>query len=107
VTRPPQEEFAYPLNENELKNMRKQFGNKAEIISEKTKNFYKISANNIEEKIVLILSRRPSTLSNLSSILEIHQNELLKYLSHLEKEKILKYKIYKQNVYYVLNRDRI
>lgn len=86
VVRPPCEEFAKPLTYEELKAIRKVIGDRAEIITpfaEKVQGAYK---KNVEDRIMMLLSRRPVTLQEMVASLGLHRSEAIKYLSTLEKE---------------------
>jgi len=47
-----------------------------------------------------MLKRRPATVKNLADGLNVHRNEILKYLTILEKEKEIRLLSYKGKRYY-------
>jgi len=100
VVCPSSEDFAYPLNGEQLTSIKEMLGAKAEVIadivpSEKGTHF----ADN-EEKIINLIARRPCTCDDICNALELHTNETLKYLDKLKKEGRVHYKLHHRCVYY-------
>lgn len=85
VVRPPAEDFARPLSEEEMKSILKFFDERAEIIAD----FDKLTLSGshvpetIEEEIVSVVRRRPCTANDISSSLNIHLNEAIKHITRL------------------------
>lgn len=86
VVRPPAENFARPLSLRELEKIKKVFGKNTEIIAEFDKKAQKPSSEDLEKAILSMIQRRPVTLSDISTSLRAHKNEIIKYLSFLIKE---------------------
>jgi len=82
VARPPAFSSAMPVDEKFLKEVKKYFGNKSEIVAgfKSKKGFSK----DIEEAILKALSIRPMTLEQLEESVELHRDEILKYLGIFE-----------------------
>lgn len=85
VIRPPAEEFALPLERDELEAIVRELGPPAETIAVSIKRGSQLPRErDIEEEITTLLARRPCTLEDLVSVLGIHHNELLKHLDVLQ-----------------------
>jgi len=86
VVRPPTEEFAQPVNLENLKKIKRTLGEKCEIIAGFKRPNQEFYNKDIEKGILTMVKRRPVTLLDISRSLGIHQNEAIKYLNILEKE---------------------
>jgi len=102
VVRPPAEEFARPLSFKELEKIKKLFGKNAEIIAEFDKKAQKPSSEDLEKAIISMIQRRPVTLSDISTSLGVHKNEVMKYLNFLIKEGKIQSASHKGLKYYEL-----
>jgi wyosine [tRNA(Phe)-imidazoG37] synthetase (radical SAM superfamily) len=71
-----------PLSYEEMENILKFFDD-AEIISEEMKAS---SSMRRKESLLELLLRRPCTIDEMSTLLNIHRNELIKYVAILERE---------------------
>jgi predicted ArsR family transcriptional regulator len=60
-------------------------GERAEVITPFKGTERHESATDIEEDLLNILARRPCTLDDISSALNVHKNEILKYIEPLVK----------------------
>ncbi|MFQ6069212.1 MAG: radical SAM protein [Candidatus Aminicenantales bacterium] len=100
VIRPPAEKFAAALSVKEMDKIKKAIGGKCEIIAEFNKKEQKPPAENLKALIFSIIQRRPMTLSELSSSLGKHRNEIIKYLNFLLEEGKIKIVIHKGQKYY-------
>lgn len=100
VVRPPSEDFAKPLTFEDLKKIRDIFGKGCEIIAGFKGKREEAYIQDIEGEILSLIRRRPVTLSDISSALGIHQNEVIKYLQALEEKGAIKIKRYGDERYY-------
>jgi len=100
VVRPPSEDFAKPLTFEDLKKIRDIFGKGCEIIAGFKGKREEAYIQDIEGEILSLIRRRPVTLSDISSVLGIHQNEVIKYLQALEEKGAIKIKRYGDERYY-------
>jgi len=80
VVRPPADPVK-PLSFEEMEKIQTAFKD-AEIIAEWSRDL----AETKEVQVMDLLSRRPCTLKEMSTLLNLHQNEVLKYLEILERE---------------------
>ncbi len=92
VVRPPSEEYAFSLNNEEMEYIREKLfcTVPVEIIgsfSPKSKVFFD---GDIENEIINLLKRRPCTLQDMSDVLGMHHNELIKYITELLKKNIIR-----------------
>ncbi len=100
VVRPPAEDSAQPVTENELKAVKKMLGGRAEIISEYDRrefSGYKIEAEN---EIIKLVQRRPVTLTDISNSLGIHPAKAVKYIEALTQKGLIGYKKYGKEIFY-------
>ena len=100
VVRPPVEEFAQPVNLQDLKKIRRTLGEKCEIIAEFKRPNQRFHRKDIEKGILTMLRRRPVTLLDISRSSGIHQNEAIKYLNILKKEDQILTKVHRGKRYY-------
>ena len=100
VVRPPTEEFAQPVNLENLKKIKRTLGEKCEIIAGFKRPNQEFYNKDIEKGILTMVKRRPVTLLDISRSLGIHQNEAIKYLNILEKECQILTKVYREKRYY-------
>ena len=87
VIRPPAEKYAQPLSLDDLKRIQKALGEKCEIIADFPKKERSQVDLDLEGAILAMIERRPVTLSDISSSLGKHKNEIIKHLDILIKEK--------------------
>jgi wyosine [tRNA(Phe)-imidazoG37] synthetase (radical SAM superfamily) len=98
--RPPAEEFAYPLTTTQLEEIRKQLGDKAEIISEFAASLGEESDSVKDTEILNLIKRRPCTTEDISKALGLRIDEVVKYLDHLTKTGAIRYRMYEHHCYY-------
>ena len=100
VVRPSSEDFAYPLNGEQLTSIKEMLGAKAEVIADIVPSERGTHFVDNEGKILNLISRRPCTCDDICNVLELHANETLKYLDKLKKEGRVRYRLHQQCVYY-------
>ena len=105
VVRPPSEEWAIPLSEKEMEEIRAFFGERASIISEFNRHPSFVSERDIKEEILKILKRRPLSLSDLSKGMGIPQNELENYIGPLIHEGKIKVRFFGDSIYYEISKE--
>ena len=93
VIRPPCEKNSKPLNKEEMGNIKEMFrgGVPVETIanfSAKIRTVYNID---VEKEVVNLLKRRPCRLEEMADALGVHYNELIKYMTELERKNIITY----------------
>ncbi len=102
VVRPPAEKSARSLSLRELEKIKKFFGKNTEIIAEFDKKAQKLSSEDLEKAILSMIQRRPVTLSDISTSLGAHKNEVLKYLNFLIREGKIQSASHEGSKYYEL-----
>jgi wyosine [tRNA(Phe)-imidazoG37] synthetase (radical SAM superfamily) len=100
VVRPPTEKFASPLSPKELEKIKNVLGDNTQIIAKFESREQIAYIKDVEEAIVTLVKRRPVTLQDISNSLGIHRNEIIKYLSSLERDKKIKSRSYGDRIYY-------
>jgi wyosine [tRNA(Phe)-imidazoG37] synthetase (radical SAM superfamily) len=98
--RPPAEEFAYPLTTLQLEEIRKKWGDKAEIISEFTAPLGEELNSVKDTEILNLIKRRPCTTEDISKALGLRIDEAVKHLDHLTKTGTIRYRMYEHHCYY-------
>jgi wyosine [tRNA(Phe)-imidazoG37] synthetase (radical SAM superfamily) len=100
VLRPPTEKYCMPLSDSNLKRIKSFLGKNCEIIPEFKVKVGRPYPKEIEEKVLELLKRRPSTLSDISALLGRHPNEVVKWLSDLLEEGKITYVKYRNKGHY-------
>jgi len=98
--RPPAEEFAYPLSTTQLEEIRKQLGEKAEIISEFAASLGEVFDSVNDTEIFNLIKRRPCTTEDISKALGFRMDEVVKHLDRIRKTGTIRYRMYGHRCYY-------
>jgi wyosine [tRNA(Phe)-imidazoG37] synthetase (radical SAM superfamily) len=100
AARPPAEEFAYPLTLDQLEEIRKKLGEKAEIISEFAADLGAELDSVKDTEIVNLIKRRPCTTEDISKALGLRIDEVAKHLAYLSRTGAIRYRMYQHHCYY-------
>ncbi len=100
VVRPPSEQWAVPLSQKEMEEMRAFFGEKASIISEFDRHPPAVTERDIKEEILRILRRRPLSLTDLSKGMGVQENEIEEYIQPLVSEGKIHARVFGDLIYY-------
>ena len=100
VVRPPAEISAQPLSRSSLEKIQKFFGDKAEIVADFRGKDQMPYQEDISDRILDMVKRRPVTLDDIASSLGKHRNAVLKELNGLLQQNKIKTVIYKKKRYY-------
>ena len=100
VVRPPADISAQPISQSRLEEIQKFLGDKAEIVAEFKGGDQMPYQENITERILDMVKRRPVTLDDISSSLGKHRNAVLKELNSLLQKNKIRTVIYKNKRYY-------
>ena len=100
VARPPVEEYAEPVPERQLKALALQLSENAEVIADYTGVHQKKEFTAQRSDVLEMLHRRPCTVEDISSGLEIHRNEAVKYIEELLHRGLIKKRIQNRQTYY-------
>ncbi len=103
VVRPPSEQWAAPLGQREMEEMRAFFGEKASIISEFDRHPLAVAESDTAEGILKILRRRPLSLTDLSKGMRIPQKELEKSVAALTEKGKIKARLFGNSTYYEIS----
>ncbi len=87
AVRPTAESYVYTVPVEKLAYFCEILGKKAEVIAPFKKASKNEALNDIRKKILSMLDRRPCTLSDISSGLGCHHNEILKFVDPMLKDK--------------------
>ena len=102
AVRPPAEPFVVPLSQEHMERFVDSFPCPTETIADYTKPFQERTQSAIPSKIEELLKRRPCTLDDMTVALNVHRNELVKYLDALQKEGIIKSSRHKGRIYFLV-----
>jgi wyosine [tRNA(Phe)-imidazoG37] synthetase (radical SAM superfamily) len=105
VVRPPAEKWATPLSRTELEKIRAFLGEKAIVIPEFDRHPLTVPGQEIRERIVSILGRRPLSLADLSMWMKISQQELEIHLNPLIQEGKVRTRAFGGSVYFEIAAD--
>jgi wyosine [tRNA(Phe)-imidazoG37] synthetase (radical SAM superfamily) len=83
ATRPPCEDFAYPVSEKQIRLLSKLITGTVEIVAEKKRHGRTEAHPAAEAEIAELILRRPCTVEDVSQGLSVHAAEASKILSHL------------------------
>jgi len=102
VVRPAVEDYAYLVPMRRMEQVKKKFGEKAEIITDFAGHNHRIPSRNVADRVLHLIERRPVTPEDLSSTLGIHDLELVKILEKLTREGRVAYRVFNKRLYYEL-----
>ena len=103
AVRPSAESFARRVSQKQMIRFCKILGKKAEPIASfiDTKKYKR--ATDIQKNLLNLLARRPCTLDDISSGLNVHKNEILKYIEPLVKNQTINIEKKDAVIYYQAN----
>jgi wyosine [tRNA(Phe)-imidazoG37] synthetase (radical SAM superfamily) len=101
ATRPPSEDFALPVPQDQLKDIAKRLYGNVEIIAE-----YKYDREVRDfavhaEDILSLLKRRPCSTEDIAAGLGLHINEVVKYIERLTLAEKIETDVRNQKLYYI------
>jgi wyosine [tRNA(Phe)-imidazoG37] synthetase (radical SAM superfamily) len=99
-TRPPAEDFVFPLTKDQLEDIRKKLGEKAEVIPEFVAPLGDRFDSGRDTEIINLLKRRPCTAEDISRALGLRLEEVVKYLNHLRSKGAVQYRVFEHRCYY-------
>jgi wyosine [tRNA(Phe)-imidazoG37] synthetase (radical SAM superfamily) len=100
AVRPPAEDFVFPLTLAQLGEIKERLGNKAEIISQFALPKSELFDTVKDSEILNLIKRRPCTAEDISKVLGLHLNEVVKCLEKLLQEGGVHYRMYEHCGYY-------
>ena len=106
VTRPPAEEYAFPVGRPELQELAAAFGHRAEVITDYRPSHPHADFANRGEDITALLRRRPCTVDDIAEGLGLHRNEVIKYVNALAADGVLETRLRGSTLYYAVAERR-
>ena len=100
VYRPPSEDFASPLTEERLSEIKEVLGDKASVITPYRGSRSIGGRGEVEAHIIDALKRRPLTTEDISEILGLHPEEIIKYLKVLLDAKKVRHRLHGHKIFY-------
>jgi len=103
VARPTAESYACPVSKDHMLELKKCFKGNVEIIADFNKIHDAAFFQSGKNEIINLLKRRPCSVEDIQSGLNMHKNEVLKYIEDLVKENIINSKVQNDKKYYYLS----
>jgi wyosine [tRNA(Phe)-imidazoG37] synthetase (radical SAM superfamily) len=100
VVRPPAQDFAVPLSQDELGNICHIIGSRCEIVADFKKIHLEAADIHLEEVILEMTRRRPVTSFDIANSMGRHIDEVMKSIHRLQDEKKIRESRYENKVYY-------
>jgi wyosine [tRNA(Phe)-imidazoG37] synthetase (radical SAM superfamily) len=100
VTRPPAENFAEPVPKKQLEAITAQLYERAEVIADYKDVHKEKDFTARREDILTLLQRRPCSIEDIAAGLNLHRNEVVKYIEELSAESKVEAKPQNQQLYY-------
>jgi len=100
VTRPPVESFAEPVPLEQLTRLADLFEPRAEVIADYARDPHESESTASESDILEMLLRRPCSIQDIVAALGLHNNEAIKYVEHLRRQKRVESVVKPRGVYY-------
>jgi wyosine [tRNA(Phe)-imidazoG37] synthetase (radical SAM superfamily) len=100
VVRPAVEAYASALTMDQMEQVRSALGAEVEIIAEFEGMRHLTPADDVEEKIIRIIERRPETPEDLAKALGLNTIEIKRIVDKLTKEGRIKSRLFNERLYY-------
>ena len=100
VYRPPAEDFAFPLTEERLMEIKESLGTKAAIITPYGGNNFPGRKEEVEAQIIDALHRRPLTAEDMAEMLGLHPQEIIKHLKSLLEGNTIRHRLHGRKIFY-------
>ncbi|MBN1257593.1 MAG: radical SAM protein [Planctomycetes bacterium] len=102
VSRPPAENFAGAVPQEQMLKLAELFTPKAEVVADYSGIYWQGDYQATREEVVNTLSRRPCTVTDIAKGLGIHPNEAIKHLTHLTEAGIITSEEKSGKLYYLV-----
>ncbi len=106
VVRPPAEKWAKPLSRRALEMIKKDLGEKAEIVADFRRHSRSPTGQNLREAILAMVERRPVTLSDVAASLGRDEREVRPHLDTLLRSKTIRRQRHQGSVYFAPQNPR-
>jgi wyosine [tRNA(Phe)-imidazoG37] synthetase (radical SAM superfamily) len=100
VIRPPSENFARPLDFDEMVKIKKFLGERCEVIPRFSRRGQRAYKEDVEHQILDLVGRRPVTVGDISEALGLHENEVIKYVETLSESGQVNAELFNGRFYY-------
>jgi wyosine [tRNA(Phe)-imidazoG37] synthetase (radical SAM superfamily) len=100
VVRPPAEKWAKPLSRRALETIKKDLGEKAEVVAEFRRHPRSPAGQNLREAILAMVERRPVTLADITVSLGRNETEVQPHLDTLLSSKAIRRRRHQGSVYF-------
>ncbi|MDH4272510.1 MAG: radical SAM protein, partial [Candidatus Aminicenantes bacterium] len=106
VVRPPAENWAKPLSRRALEMIKKDIGEKAEVVAEFRRRPRSPAGQNLRDAILAMVERRPVTLPDITVSLGRNEREVRPHLDTLLRSKTIRRKRHRGSVYFAPQNPR-
>jgi len=105
VTRPPAESFAIGISRERLTELARMFNPPAEVIADfrDVHGLAEFAAS--REDVLDLLRRRPCSIDDIAGGLDMHRNEVIKYIEELNAENLLEESLVAEKLYYKVTKE--
>jgi wyosine [tRNA(Phe)-imidazoG37] synthetase (radical SAM superfamily) len=100
VYRPPSEDFAAPLAEERLREIKEIFGSNASIVTPYRGNKSLLGKGEVQIRIIDALKRRPLTAEDMADVLGLHPEEVIKHVNVLLNEGKIRHRLHGRRSFY-------
>jgi len=100
VIRPPSENYARPLDLEGMLRVKELLGSRCEIMPRFSRRAQKAYREDLEQRILDLVARRPVSMRDISTTLGVHENEVVKYLEALCESGEVRVEQYDEQFYY-------
>ena len=100
VIRPPSEDYVRSLNLEGMLKAKELLGPRCEIVPRFSRQSQKAYREDIEQRILDLVARRPVGIRDISSTLGMHENEVIKYMETLTEAGQVKAERFNGQLYY-------
>jgi wyosine [tRNA(Phe)-imidazoG37] synthetase (radical SAM superfamily) len=101
VTRPPAEHFALPVSKEAMEHFVELLGDHAEVIADFRGTHDRVEFTARREDVLNLLRRRPCTTDDIAAGLNMHVNEVAKYISELRERGLIRSEVQANKLYYL------
>jgi wyosine [tRNA(Phe)-imidazoG37] synthetase (radical SAM superfamily) len=106
VVRPPAEKWAKPLSRRALEMIKKDLGEKAEVVAEFRRRPRSPAGQNLRDAILAMVERRPVTLPDIAVSLGRNEREVRPHLDTLLRSKTIRRRRHRGSVYFAPQNPR-
>ncbi len=105
AVRAPAEDFVEIVEEDKLKEIARLFGPSCEVIADYTKVHDLVEFKRTRDDVLQMLIRRPCSIDDISAGLNLHRNEVVKYIEELLDHNLIQKRKRLNKIFYSVNKS--